>query len=247
MGTTRISEQDLIIPALQIFSSRENGTTTTELIKGLTIMLKPSGKDAEIIQGRKDSYFSQIVRNLRSHNVFEKNKLATYQPASPNGKFFITDAGKNFLLTRAKEIRYIYNNNFSLEEKRTASVNLLEKQRTNFFITEEEINEGLSQETTTKTRTRSTKLRKYALKYYTQKNQIKCTVCNFNFAKTYGQYGQQYIEFHHIKPIATYDKKGLKTNLKQAINNLRPVCANCHRIIHRHHLTLKELQKALKK
>ena len=137
MSTTRISERDLIIPALQIFSSRENGTTTTELIKGLTIMLKPSGKDAEIIQGRKDSYFSQIVRNLRSHNVFEKNKLATYRPASRNGKFFITDAGKNFLLTRAKEIRYIYNNNFSLEEKRTAAVNLLEEQRTNFFITEE--------------------------------------------------------------------------------------------------------------
>ena len=69
--------------------------------------MRPIGKDADILPNRKDSYFSQIVRNLKSHKTLEKAKLAIYKPGKPDGKYFITDIGTNFLLTRKEEFEYI--------------------------------------------------------------------------------------------------------------------------------------------
>ena len=81
----RISENQLIIPSLKVFSRRKEGTTTSELIDILTEIMQPKGKDAEINPIRKDTYFSQKVRNLRSHSTFERDNLAEYK----NEKFFI--------------------------------------------------------------------------------------------------------------------------------------------------------------
>ena len=71
MPEERISENQLIIPSLKVFSRRKEGTTTSELIDILTEIMQPKGKDAEINPIRKDTYFSQKVRNLRSHLTFE--------------------------------------------------------------------------------------------------------------------------------------------------------------------------------
>ena len=68
------SESELIVPALKILANpihREEGVTTTTLIGELRTKLKPSGHDVEIIDGRSDDYFSQKVRNLKSHNTLE--------------------------------------------------------------------------------------------------------------------------------------------------------------------------------
>ncbi len=48
MPEERIIEKQLIIPALKVFSRRKEGTTTSELIKILTEIMEPKGKDAEI-------------------------------------------------------------------------------------------------------------------------------------------------------------------------------------------------------
>lgn len=61
------SEEDLIIPALFELYFNRDGMTTSMLIKALTENLQPEGEDAEILFGRKDSRFSQKVRNLVSH------------------------------------------------------------------------------------------------------------------------------------------------------------------------------------
>lgn len=63
------TETDLIIPALQFIKEGPNGVTTSPLIAHLINVLKPSGHDMEIIPGRNDTYFSQKVRNLKSHNT----------------------------------------------------------------------------------------------------------------------------------------------------------------------------------
>ena len=93
MPEERISENQLIIPSLKVFSRRKEGTTTSELIEILTDIMEPKGKDAEIIPGRNDTYFSQKVRNLRSHSTFERDNLAQYI----DDKYYITDNGLNFL------------------------------------------------------------------------------------------------------------------------------------------------------
>ncbi|HOF15970.1 MAG TPA: DUF3427 domain-containing protein [Bacteroidales bacterium] len=55
-----------------------------------------------------------------------------------------------------------------------------------------------------------------------------CHVCGFDFEKTYGKIGENYIHVHHIKPIATINGE-YEVN---PIQDLVPICPNCHAIIH---------------
>lgn len=56
-----------------------------------------------------------------------------------------------------------------------------------------------------------------------------CIVCGFDFEKAYGEIGKSFIHVHHIKPLSEI-RSGYIVN---PILDLRPVCANCHAIIHR--------------
>lgn len=57
----------------------------------------------------------------------------------------------------------------------------------------------------------------------------KCFVCQFDFAKKYGELGEGFIHVHHLKPLAeigdAYDLN--------PVTDLRPVCPNCHAMLHR--------------
>lgn len=96
----RIRERDLIIPALRAAAASPAGEIhMTNLIDELTNEFQPQGEDAELIQGRNDSKFSQKVRNLVSHregatSMFFKG-YATYHAQSES--ISITDAGRDFL------------------------------------------------------------------------------------------------------------------------------------------------------
>ena len=99
-NTEGISEVDLVIPALRLAAQRADGKiSTSELIEELTEIFQPAGKDAEIITGRKDTYFSQKVRNLISHkegaNSFIANGYAEYwSEGHHKGGIIITAAGR---------------------------------------------------------------------------------------------------------------------------------------------------------
>lgn len=56
----------------------------------------------------------------------------------------------------------------------------------------------------------------------------RCYVCQFVFSKIYGALGQGYIHIHHLTPVAKGGR--VKTN---PIVDLRPVCPNCHAMLHR--------------
>lgn len=55
-----------------------------------------------------------------------------------------------------------------------------------------------------------------------------CFVCGFNFEKVYGEIGKGYIHVHHLKPLSEI-KEGY---LVDPIKDLRPVCPNCHALLH---------------
>lgn len=57
-----------------------------------------------------------------------------------------------------------------------------------------------------------------------------CQVCNTNFEACYGEIGKEYIEAHHLKPLASL--KGKKVAMDPA-KDFAVLCANCHRMIHR--------------
>jgi 5-methylcytosine-specific restriction protein A len=57
-----------------------------------------------------------------------------------------------------------------------------------------------------------------------------CVVCGFNFAEVYGKVGEGFIHVHHLRPLAEIDDE----YEVDPVNDLRPVCPNCHAIIHKH-------------
>lgn len=68
--------------------------------------------------------------------------------------------------------------------------------------------------------------------------------CGFNFEQAYGDRGKDYIEVHHIRPLASNNEE-VEVNPE---TDMIVVCANCHRIIHRKKndiLSLEALKKLL--
>jgi hypothetical protein len=57
---------------------------------------------------------------------------------------------------------------------------------------------------------------------------LRCEVCAFDFAETYGAHGEGYAEAHHCTPLASLTK-----STRFGIEDLALVCANCHRMLHR--------------
>ena len=57
----------------------------------------------------------------------------------------------------------------------------------------------------------------------------KCQVCGFDFEKEYGMIGKNFIEVHHIIPVSTMGE----SYKIDPINDLVPLCSNCHSMIHR--------------
>lgn len=55
-----------------------------------------------------------------------------------------------------------------------------------------------------------------------------CAVCGFNFQKTYGSLGENFIHIHHLERIAD---KGIR--LVDPKTDLVPVCPNCHAMLHK--------------
>ncbi len=69
-----------------------------------------------------------------------------------------------------------------------------------------------------------------------------CAVCGFNFGAAYGEIGTDFIHVHHLKPLASV-KKSYQVD---PINDLRPVCPNCHAMLHRSALSVEELTALIK-
>jgi hypothetical protein len=58
---------------------------------------------------------------------------------------------------------------------------------------------------------------------------IKCAVCEFDFEERFGERGSGYMHVHHLKPQSEIGKQ----YELDPVNDLRPVCPNCHSMIHR--------------
>lgn len=73
---------------------------------------------------------------------------------------------------------------------------------------------------------------------------LDCAVCELNFEARYGALGKGFIHVHHLQPLALADGE----YELDPVTDLRPVCPNCHAMLHRpeHTLSIAELRAALK-
>ena len=96
--------------------------------------------------------------------------------------------------------------------------------------------EGKSKSVTYKSYDRSPVARQACIEHYG----YSCSVCGFNFEDAFGALGANYIEVHHLKQMADVGEE----YMINPITDLRPVCANCHRMLHktRPPLSIEELK-----
>lgn len=242
---TRISENDLVLPALFVIA-QQSSVTTSLLIQELTNLLKPTGEDAKILANRKDTKFSQKVRNLKSHDTLQP--YAVYQRQGKSGVYTITDEGSGFLRDNLEALQYLLSDAFDYAEVMVNLANIRTAGKSRKILTYDEnlmITEGTKRVTNVALYKRSQRLRDIAIEHYAQGDTIKCLACAFDFCEFYGEIGRGFIEIHHVKPIFGYNDEGETAILERAITNVNPLCSNCHRIIHRNRrspLTVADLR-----
>ncbi len=88
-----------------------------------------------------------------------------------------------------------------------------------------DIYEGAQKQITVNIYERDYEARNKCLEHYG----YTCTICNFNFEEIYGELGKNFIHVHHLKPLSEIKKM----YIVNPINDLRPVCPNCHAMLHR--------------
>ncbi|MEG4987682.1 HNH endonuclease [Microcoleus sp. BR0-C5] len=71
-----------------------------------------------------------------------------------------------------------------------------------------------------------------------------CSICGFDFGRTFGQLGKGFIHVHHLRPLSEIAEEYEIDPIK----DLRPVCPNCHAMIHRRSppFSLEEIKMLLK-
>ena len=237
----RITESQLVLPALLLMAEpQRNGIITThDLIDNLTKILHPSGIDAEILAGRSDTYFSQKVRNLKSHNTLQDRNLAD----NVNGGFKITPQGLAYLHSHKEAIDYLLTEDFQYEDIKNALSSLDVPVKSKVIPICEIVEEGKQGLRNVKYYERSRKLRSIAVEHFTHNGIIECDCCGFDFKDYYGVKYESCIEIHHIRPIFQYDEDATQKTIEQALKNLMPVCPNCHRVIHRNHIGSSDIEK----
>ena len=91
--------------------------------------------------------------------------------------------------------------------------------------------EGVEHQYNLTKKERNPELRHKCFEYY--KNlwggHIHCICCGFDFSKSYGEIGEDYIEIHHVNPHHTFEGEHTVDPTKDLI----PLCSNCHSMIHR--------------
>jgi len=102
------------------------------------------------------------------------------------------------------------------------------------------LHEGIKKIVTVNTFERNTKARNECIKHWG----TVCSVCDFNFKETFGKIGKGFIHVHHLTPIHTI---GSSYEI-DPINDLRPVCPNCHAMLHKKNppYLIKELRQIIR-
>ena len=243
---SRIPESDLVLPALFFMSLEMDGKiSTSTLIKDLEQLFQPTGLDLLILAKRKDIRFSQRVRNLKSHKTFLRYEYADHI----EGGFQITPKGRQFVEAKQDILRYMFVqaglSGFNYDGFVASCDDLLKSdtQRKVIPLTEV-VREGIVSPRMTISRERSSLLRDAAREHFKsqQDGLLYCDCCNFEFGHFYHPSLQSScIEIHHMKPLYQYEDEDITKTIEDALHNLIPICPNCHRMIHKNHIGLHDL------
>lgn len=206
--------------------------------------MRPQGDDLLILANRNDDRFSQKVRNLIAHKTFERFGYANYHDRNIE----ITELGRQHLRENEEFLRYLLVNDFSYQDIASSLSSIEQHPERHTIQTFDEntvIIEGTQRIVQSAVYTRSRQLRDFAIAQFTEDGRISCRACLFNFQDFYGEIGAGFIEIHHVRPVFQYEGQDTERTLEQAIENLCPICSNCHRIVHRNRATTMSIDNLI--
>ena len=205
--------------------------------------------DAELTQALLESYYAAGKQTgywgRRFYQaVKRKGGLATVKPmltprttSQRKGLDAILEANKPELSVEAVVLQPRFAQMFTEAELKTAAERLGEfgklamataKHRPRLYPDDlplgVEYAEGAKKQVRVNAYERNPKARDACLKQYGR----VCCVCEFNFETRYGEIGRDFIHVHHLNPISLTSGE-YKID---PIRDLRPVCPNCHAMLH---------------
>lgn len=180
------------------------------------------------------------ISNLK---LFEKwNIDRTSLRKVSDGNYIDENYIRTYLLCKSEDIiEYIEdeisesNNIFQQADEEVESS--LEENEENSELLQTEFIEGSRKQIVTNRYERSKEARQKCIEYYG----AKCFVCGFDFGETYGPVGAGFIHVHHLVEVSSIGEE-YKID---PINDMRPLCPNCHAMIHsrKQPFKIEELKK----
>lgn len=89
----------------------------------------------------------------------------------------------------------------------------------------EVLTEGAIQHITVNAYERNPEARRRCIEHYG----TRCCICRFDFGQVYGEVAKGLIHVHHLRPLSEIGEE-YQIN---PVADLRPVCPNCHAVLHR--------------
>lgn len=135
------------------------------------------------------------------------------------------------LLSQLEETSFLFDDNDSMNEEPIAE----EVRDAHKYL------EGATKRINVNVYERNSKARKKCIEHW----KVDCFICGFNFQETYGDIGKDFIHVHHLKPLNEINGE----YEVDPIEDLRPVCPNCHAMIHRKKdtYTIEEIKRKVQK
>ena len=137
------------------------------------------------------------------------------------------------------DYRGLFNKSYLLPIAKSFDPQLVEFSFPEEIAESSDLREGAVRQITVNAYERSAEARRLCIEAHGS----NCIICGFSFAKTYGDFAAGFIHVHHLSPIA------LKGEYKvDPVKDLRPVCPNCHAVIHMRGgcLSIEELKNLLR-
>jgi 5-methylcytosine-specific restriction protein A len=126
--------------------------------------------------------------------------------------------------TKTLDYKKLFNKSYLLPIAKLFNPELFEYKLPEEIIDITDLHEGASRQIFVNAYERNAEARRQCL----EAHGTNCVVCNFSFEEIYGDIATGFIHVHHLSPIAL---KGGKYKINP-VKDLRPVCPNCHAVIH---------------
>jgi predicted HNH restriction endonuclease len=172
----------------------------------------------------------ELAKQIERSSNAVAMKLVNFASLDPD----ITDTGRKGLANASKTDKKIWDSYNNARQTLAEECLFIRKPvdvLPNLFGEETSYSEGAKTHVSTERAYRDPAIVKGAK----EKWGLNCWVCGLDFGKKYGEeYGQGYIEIHHLDKISSGERQS-------TIDDVRPVCSNCHRILHRNWFKLEGL------